>query len=327
MVQAFALSKLVLPWFLSHEHNAIQHVAGWTDGRNLLTLSVWTALLAAAWHITRQLAASVDDEAVDGGDASAPGGLVAAQRDGGAPRKVWLREHACRLLVGFSMALVAYFPSSHLTQYVAFVLAERTLYLPSLGAALVLAEALVALAEWPALGGLCRPASGCDVHLAAASALAMQDVGGAPADATSGDMHQPSKGGSNAAAGTTPRGTARTGRAARRSLPPSRTRRVVESESSPGYDDAPPVDAGTSTAAHMSETGAANPLPAHSRGASAALAAAIALAAVWSYRTVTRNRDWLTEDALMASNLALYPTGNTMTIYGMGCVHGRGGGV
>jgi hypothetical protein len=35
-------------------------------------------------------------------------------------------------------------------------------------------------------------------------------------------------------------------------------------------------------------------------------------------RTWTRNIAWLNEELLMASNLALYPVNNTMTVYGLG---------
>lgn len=45
-----------------------------------------------------------------------------------------------------------------------------------------------------------------------------------------------------------------------------------------------------------------------------------ALAAYYVGRTVTRNAEWANEEVLMASNLALYPDNNTMTVYGLGCV-------
>ena len=45
-----------------------------------------------------------------------------------------------------------------------------------------------------------------------------------------------------------------------------------------------------------------------------------ALCTYYTARTVTRNRDWLTEEALMLSNLALYPENNPMSTYGLGCV-------
>ena len=199
-VQAFALSKLVLPVFLSHEHNALEHVLSLADGRNALTVAAWVVLGALGVAAVRALAAASGG----GGGGGGGNGSAAASR-------------AFALIFGAAFALIAYFPSSHLVQYVAFLLAERTLYIPSLGAALVLAE-------------LVRAAAG-------------------------GGGRKPP-----------PRWSCSWWRAA------------------------------------------------------GAGAAAVALLAAYVCTTVARVKDWADEEALMASNLRMYPRGNVMTVYGLGAV-------
>jgi len=312
----------VLPWFLSHEHNAIQHITGWADGRNLLTAAVWAVLLASAAHIivtlasatlpSRSQAMCVEPEPEHDGDHKTTSAAVAV--DAEQEWRCWMQEHCTRLLVGFSVALVAYYPSSHISQYVAFILAERTLYLPSVGAALVIAEAAVAAASWP-------KASGGPSASSPAIADVRTTVAGVPAASTDeragrdgGDVMTP------ATPEPTKQRTPVNNRKARRSVPPSRALPPAEvprdvtvsapaAAPAPAHDSPVRPEAACNTAA-VGESGRVR--------AWASLAVLAGLCGVWCFRTVTRNQDWLTEDALMASNLALYPVGNTMTIYGMG---------
>lgn len=117
-------------------------------------------------------------------------------------------------------------------RYVAFILAERTLFLPSFGAAIVIAEVLALAAEW-AQRCLC---------------------------------------GGNSAAAASDEAVKR----------PQQRRRSL----------------GGGSALYRLLLGA--------------------LAAYYVGRTVTRNAEWANEEVLMASNLALYPDNNTMTVYGLG---------
>lgn len=52
----------------------------------------------------------------------------------------------------------------------------------------------------------------------------------------------------------------------------------------------------------------------------ATVAATAALLAWYAGRTYTRNWDWVDEEALMRANMEMYPTGNVMTVYGLGAV-------
>ena len=129
----------------------------------------------------------------------------------------WL-DVATRVLVGLGWVIATYAPSSHAFLYVAFVLAERTLFVPSFGAALLVSEALTLLAT-------------VDFRFCAASS----DV-----------------------------------------------------------------------------------KPSHRRAAAGATLATLLL--YYSVRIFLRNPDWSTEEALLRSNLAIYPEHNGMTQYGMGAI-------
>ena len=337
-VQSWAMTKLVFPVWLSHEHNAHQPVMSVRDGRNLLTLCVAGAMLAvlgwaffsilfygggpsgscAAAALPQQLPAAAgggesseeEGEALGAGEAKAEEGegtssdeeFDAQLREQGsssagsgsspppppqrtvrfsltrAPSSASARsrtplpaalpspsppplasappppptpapalllyplEHpsdlstlylAVRVLTFFGWVIVAYAPSSHAFLYVAFVLAERTLFMPSFGAAMLLSDAL----GW--LAGAAAAGSG---------ALSPPQPAPAPAPAPS-----------------PPRPRAR-----------------------------------------------ARPCLSFSLFA--------ALAAYYSARVWMRNVDWATEENLLRSNLAIYPEHNGMTQYGMGAI-------
>ncbi len=86
-----------------------------------------------------------------------------------------------RLLGGLGIAAASYLPASHVVLVVGFVLAERQLYLPSLGAAVLMAEALLGISDM--VGAHCatqRVRAGAAGRLASAlgcTALALRPVG------------------------------------------------------------------------------------------------------------------------------------------------------
>ena len=53
-----------------------------------------------------------------------------------------LRAHGCLQCLAWLLGVVPYLPAANVVVYVGFVLAERVLYMPSTGAALLLALAL-----------------------------------------------------------------------------------------------------------------------------------------------------------------------------------------
>jgi hypothetical protein len=348
LVQAFALSKLVLPVHLSHEHNAFKHVHGLLDARNALTAVVWVGIAACValaatllWRGRQPAAPSAaagSEVAQPAGRAStdnsasnrmlaatAPAAPSSAGGSAGtgpaAPGAAAGGESALSsafvLLFGFGWVLVSYFPSSHAVQYVAFVLAERTLYLPSFGAALMIAELLAQLAGVP------MPATPPATPLEAASdAAALGEGAPALADAE---------------------GCGTGGLADRAPQPPQhakqpRSRLVLGFRIRLPAPPAPPRSA--SKAAGSAVSGSANsavPLSAAPEPSSLALAwrgrpiactlrqlvagaLTATLLAYYAGKTWRRNWDWGDEERLMTSNIAMYPEGNVMTVYGLGAV-------
>jgi tetratricopeptide (TPR) repeat protein len=100
----------------------------------------------------------VDDEAkaVAGVAAPATESVPAAHAFGGAapgappspPPRNWGGLHLwARVLALFGWILISYLPSSHALLYVAFVVAERTLYFPSIAVAMLVAEAFAWVVE------------------------------------------------------------------------------------------------------------------------------------------------------------------------------------
>ncbi len=175
---------------------------------------------------------------------------------------------AARVLAGLAWLIVTYAPASHAFMYVAFVVAERTLYLPSLGVAVVLAEAWVAWDGGAGADGGAAPAAtdggGGDAAVPAAVPAVAAD-----ARATGGDH----------------------GLAAPMPAPPA----------APAPRGAAPAWRWRSAAT----------------GPRVVLAAALC---AYGVRAGVRNLDWVNEEALLASNLALYPSNNGMSMYGLGAV-------
>lgn len=263
-MQAFALSMLLIPQHLSHEHNAIRHVTSLWDARNVLTAAVWLVLLASAAYIVQQLRQLAT-------------GATSPARFG----------HAFRLMLGFSMIAASYFPSSHLVQYVAFILAERTLYLPSFGAAIVIAEAISTVGR----GGIEAMAQPQQALVAATTAPSLEPSANLAAASLAAPRPPLAERAGRAAEATDERdgSAARTLRSTpQASVPPTATARGK------GWRDR------------------------------ASWLAVIVLACMCIYypvRTWHRGVEWTHEDLLMTSNLEMYPENNVMTIYGLGYVH------
>lgn len=369
MVQAWALSKLVLPVFLSHEHNALQHVTSLADGRNLLTLAAWASLAGLAAlsfgllrrgctvpRLQRQHQQGSDGGSRHDAAAGSPTSSMATLPPSAAAvsntqlqqaslpeASVSALSSAYVLLFGLGWVAVSYFPSSHAVQYVAFVLAERTLYLPSFGAAMVLAEvaALAFGARMPVCEGAEAEADGAGVGADkdsdenAASAADAVLAGGAKDDPA--HAHEEAHGhhdGEDAGAG----------KAAQVQQQPKMRTVVVA-----GYRIRQPVSASPSAATNSSSSSASTPSKRPSRGTAAVstphtaasmaaasdaqtaakrrqqrrgvtIAAMAALLSWYAGRTYTRNWDWVDEEALMRANMEMYPVGNVMTVYGLGAV-------
>lgn len=350
LVQAFALSKLVLPVHLSHEHNAFRHVHGLLDARNALTVVVWAGIVACValaatllWRGRRPAAAASGAAQLTGGasaddsaskrtlPAAAPSAALRAGRSdsagsaapGAAAGGESALSSAFVLLFGFGWVLVSYFPSSHAVQYVAFVLAERTLYLPSFGAALMLAELLAQLAGAPMPVAMPEEAdsdaaalAGGNVEIGAQGegALALADAEGR-SKISSGDRPalspQPAK---------QPRTRLVLGFRIRRPASPAPRSAPKAAGSAPSGSANSAVPPSTATAPA--------PLPLAWRGRAfactlrqlAAGALTAGLLAYYAGKTWRRNWDWGDEERLMTNNIAMYPEGNVMTVYGLGAV-------
>lgn len=200
LVQAFAMSLLLWPGHLSHEHNAIRPVLSLGDTRNLFTVAVWAAVaLLLVWAASSGNVWQLNNK--DGSKPKSPSKAHAAPTPLAEPNPVnafgkfhallvhqdptearidydECRTQVCieparplarrwRLLAGLGVAIVAYLPASHLLVRVGFVLAERQMYLPSIGGAVVLAEVLCGIAERVAdiVVGYQRQAQGSPVFL------------------------------------------------------------------------------------------------------------------------------------------------------------------
>lgn len=163
---------------------------------------------------------------------------------------------------------------------VAFVLAERSLFLPSLGACLLLSEVLV----------LCTSALYGGTEACTADADVTTDTTGSSQEAPMQDIS--SSGGSESAPNTL-----------RHRKPPPTTR-------SPVAQATIPADVATDSA----------PFNAPAKRMRALVSVMSILLAYYIGRTVLRNEEWLNEDVLLQSNLDLYPKHNPMSTYGLGYV-------
>ena len=320
-VQAFALSQLLLPLTLQHEHQAMALVHTAADPRNAFTGAVFAlyagVALLAAWRLgaratTPPLPATSRDSSVGGGalqplktqlhwqavEAEAEAEAEAAA-DAGAAAVAARVGSGVRLAFGLAVVAIAYAPASHLLVYVAFTVAERTLFLPSLGACLLLAE-LAACAHEKLLAPLGRGGGagggGGDYPPWA--------VGPAPppAPSPSPGKHKQQLPAMASAAGTPAGGGADTSSSG------------SSSGSSGGNGSRwPRGTAPVCRRQHGAAGGARWELRRVSWRAAAVPAAVAALGCFYACRTVARVADWADEAALLASSLAAYPANNAMS--------------
>ncbi|KAA0151585.1 hypothetical protein FNF29_04509 [Cafeteria roenbergensis] len=225
-----------------------------------------------------------------------------------------------RLLGGLGIAAASYLPASHVVLVVGFVLAERQLYLPSLGAAVLMAEALLGISDM--VGAHCatqRVRAGAAGRLASAlgcTALALRPVG---TSIRPGRRAVHSGGGGDVVlAAARPAGS-------ESDAPPGRDESSADvlaalgaaSERSPGTDGALRLradgvavwDRGTSTAELERKIGL-------SGFTLWLLAIAVALAFV--VRSSVRASAWLNDEAIGSDLVARYPNRNPMGRYGSG---------
>jgi hypothetical protein len=162
LVQSTALSLMFWPGdWLSHEHNSLIPISSVADSRNLFTIAMFTfvgAWLVLAWKSDHGEATIVDD-GLDGSkkwETTHSVELVLANGETQAlgPTKapydeecMWDRARRFRILGGMGVLLVSYLPASHLLVVVGFVLAERQLFLPTIGASVLIAELILLLAQ------------------------------------------------------------------------------------------------------------------------------------------------------------------------------------
>jgi len=104
-VQSKAMSMLVVPLELSHEHSPIRALESFVDVRMILVVVVYFLILY--------------------------GGVF------------WLKTPT--RVVAFAFVVAGYLPASHVIMKVAFTLAERTLYLPSFGASCLIVDLVFSL--------------------------------------------------------------------------------------------------------------------------------------------------------------------------------------
>ena len=151
-VQALAMSMTILPWFMSHEHNALPPLLSVYDPRNLLTVAFWLVVLGLLlWAQSCTLEDPFDKRAPASEMVEDVGLLGRLQSECtkwmGASRGdyCWSKGVGYRCLLGLGVMAIFYGPASHIMVTVAFVLAERTLFLPTVGSVIVLTEAIALL--------------------------------------------------------------------------------------------------------------------------------------------------------------------------------------
>ena len=305
-VQAFALSKLLLPYWLQHEHHAMAMVYSWRDARSLFTVAIFgfygmCALIALRLIVATMrgrdqatvalIAANDTSTAANGSESSIGSGTANGAGGGGQPPQEWKKPEGSRkatpiasgpgrpavdganedgaaraadavsssCLILYSLAFVAitYAPSSHLLVYVAFTVAERTLFLPSFGACLLMAELIGLLAGSRRLRG-------------SSSLSSLQPV-------------------QKIQAVDSPKAAVVKTIEKAQGAPPS----AVSSSSSAYSLNARPATAATLT---------------------------VCLLSYYCARTWSRTADWLSEEALLYSSLQAYPHHNGMSVYGLGAI-------
>ncbi len=204
---------------------------------------------------------------------------------------------------------------------VAFVIAERSLFLPSVGACLLITE----LVLWAASS--LYPLS-CDVGGGGAvDAGNVADGGAAEAPKAAGDSPVPAPAPATA---STVNASSPTLRKRKSAVPPRVTGAYGSDVRCAALLRCFVVSALLSCCAASSSTPATDraapertPRGDTSRTAlrsRVALASFAVISALYCARTVVRNQDWFSEETLLQSNLDLYPERNPMSLFGLGCV-------
>ena len=316
-VHALIAELLFWPKTLSHEHNALPPVTSLSDLRIAKVLALWLVLgltvqwmLWAAWTASMAWTAGTVAGAVDGTVAETVVRTVA--RPSGADRDLsertpaltapWTSHgqdghgeedgatHTTRLHVvvyAIAVILIGVLPASHLLIQVGFVLAERTLFLPSFGAALLMAELADTVAAAAAsLLLVCVPLS------TRASGTRMK------MNADPDSEHDGNDDGNDDGNGDG-----------------SGTKDTAGGDGNDDDDDKTnDIDISTRRPQHHH----------HRRRAFLhtllLLAVGLPVAAVFAVRAHTRSLDWRSEEQLLLSNLAVYPRKNYMSNYGLGAI-------
>lgn len=243
-VQSWAIASTALPIWLSHEHQASISVTSFFDYRNSLTLFMYGSLFyILGWSFVTLF--NFPTLSVLSLFNQQPQVVHTQRRLFSTQRANFFR--AVRLLLYCSWIIVTYAPSSHAFLYVAFVVAERTLLLPSFGTACLLAEGCILLLE-------------------------EEEVKGPVREIEKGD-------------------------------------RIKDGLATPSKTE-------SSRPLSTSVTSFCKPL---SRGFLVSFA--LTLLSVYNViRSYYRNLDWANEEALITSNIALYPNNNGLSIYGLGAM-------
>ena len=166
---------------LQFNHNFLRPVVTAGDPRNAVTAVVYVATLAplvvSVWRILRRMMTHL---ALFGSIGSSSGAASSGRR----PPSILDETFSCALRIAFALAwaVAAYLPSSHVLFPAGFLVAERVLYLPSIGFCVAFVEALRHLIL------LCARAEAILQHLCGAARPSLTTGGGT--SRTSGNAAQ-----------------------------------------------------------------------------------------------------------------------------------------
>ena len=341
LVQAFALSQLVLPVFLSHEHQAMAMVYSVTDPRNVFSVVVWASVAAAVLAAVRMAAAGGAAMALR--TATTPNFNLKRQQEsaGGAVGGAVAGNEKQRMSPASAVAATAVAlqhknggsgnisgtasssiakcattngggadSSSSSSSSRSDEEAEKGDSAASIAAAARTVDSAVLIAFGVLFVAITyAPASHLFVYVAflvAERTLLFPSFGAVAVLAEMLALWGASGGDTHIYTAT--------------NTPNSLTADKEGTSVSQMHNNIPSAEAITMPAKGAGDTrGSLPPL------LSTALAAL--LCAYYATRTLTRNLDWRTEEALLLSNLALYPANNGMSTYGLGAIYLYGGRV
>lgn len=310
-VQSWAMSMLVLPMGLSHEHSAHVLVQAWTDPRNLLTVLVLVTMLACiVWSL-----------------------CVLFPRGNAEVRPAQVGR-AVRILLAMGWIIISYAPASHAFLFVAFVIAERTLFFPSWAACFLLAECVEVCAGtwWQAEDGAHRSQDGSsdgaqvvrgkDSSVSVTPSLntlsSQVETSSPTCGATPVPVSIPVP-----TAGSTPPPEGVHKKVTWADKKPSGRRKAsivgIAAAELPLTLEQPSAVTSSAGAEAVASTSA--PRASSSMPPLRASLPCLALSIYYAWATWQRGWDWVDEEALLESNLRLYPReSNGMTLYGLGAI-------